>query len=263
MALKTNINPEVLELFKITGEPEFVPSGQRRVYKVVADGKLAMLKIMALGPATDRLPREMEIYRRFSAEPGIPSVIDLKFIDEHFVLLEEFVEGSALNKLIDSYRGEAVGVKLLLSKLVTILIPVWHQGFIHRDIKPDNIIIRPGGAPVILDFGIAKDLNGASVTEVGFQPLSALYAAPEQYRAEKSMISYRTDMFSLGVLGYRLFYGALPFGNTKEAIESRFLSNSPVELEAESPLFGFLSACLSLSPAGRPRRPETLIQLLS
>lgn len=264
MALTTSLSPEVLAAFGISGIPDYIPSGQRKVYRVVSEGKIAILKIISSGMASSRLDRELDIYKRFSDQPGIPKVLKLQVIGGNIALLEEFIEGDSLTVGIESYQADSDRIKDLMINLVNILLPVWEKEIVHRDIKPDNIIIRPDGTPALLDFGIAKDFNSESVTEAGFQPLSYMYGAPEQYRGDKTMISYKTDMFSLGVIAYRLFYGRFPFGNNKSEIEQRFQDASrPVDIPANCPIAEFLSSCLALMPTERPRKPSNLLTMLS
>jgi serine/threonine protein kinase len=264
MALVTNLSAEVLKTYKVDRIIRHIPSGQRKVYIVESDGKPAVLKVMSPGMAAMRLPRELTIYQEFSSQIGIPTVIDCRVIEGSIVILEEFVEGDNLNTIEANYLNDSAKTKFILSHLVQILLPLWSRGIVHRDIKPENIIVKPDSTPVLLDFGIAKDFNDASVTEAGFQPFSPLYGAPEQYQGDKTKISYRTDMFSLGVLGYKLFYGSLPFGESKREIDLRFQdANNTLSLDNNDPLYRFLTSCLSFSPSERPRRPNDLIQMLA
>ena len=144
--------------------------------------------------------------------------------------------------------------------------PFWERtpSIIHRDIKPSNIIIRPSGHPVVIDFGIARDLGDESITDTDQpQPGSWQFAAPEQYAAKKYLISYRTDFFSLGVLAYYLFYNKLPFGTTKETIAEKYNKNYLLyDTIDECKLNPFFMETLKVLPAERPRTPDILLSLL-
>ena len=213
----TTLNQTVIDKYKITQIHKYISSGQRDVYVVDADGKKVVIKIMAL-IATERLEREINICRSFSGKPGLPVFISMELVEGKVVLIEEYIPGSPLSDIASTYIGDAGRVKLLLKDTINIMIPLWEQGLVHRDIKPENIIIKPNDTPTVIDFGIAKDFNADSVTEAGLQPHSPFYGAPEQYSGDKDFISLKTDLFSIGVLGYTLFYGKRPFGNTKAEI---------------------------------------------
>ncbi|WP_353723260.1 protein kinase [Dyadobacter sp. 676] len=138
--------------------------------------------------------------------------------------------------------------------LFDALTPIWEEKFVHRDIKPENIIIRPDGRPAVIDFGIAREIGGTTLTSTGLQPMSWRFASPEQFRAERDLISYKTDFFSIGILAYYLFHGAHPFGGTRSEIERRFKSgNDKLSCDPKFTLSNFCGDALRFNVSDRPR----------
>jgi len=84
---------------------------------------------------------------------------------------------------------------------------------VHRDLKPQNIRLRPDGSPVIIDFGLARhlDLPDITLTIQGAQIGTPCYFAPEQFEGTKRDIEHRTDLFALGILLYEALVGSHPF----------------------------------------------------
>lgn len=119
------------------------------------------------------------------------------------------------------------------------------------------------GSPVVLDFGIARDLDDETITPTGFQPFSWPFASPEQYFYKKELISYRTDFFCLGIIAYYLFVGDLPFGRTRQAIADAFSTSQKNFNVHDEQMNVFLNAALKLSVSERPRTIEYFKTLLS
>jgi len=260
----STLNQTVLDKYGIIEVIQRIPSGQREVYIVKTSDGIVVIKVMAF-MATDRLEREINICKRFSGFAGLPVFISMEIIDGKVVLVEEYIPGEVLSSIAHTYQGDGNRVKLLLRNLINIMLPLWTEhAVVHRDIKPENIIIQSDDTPTIIDFGIAKDFNAASVTEAGYQPFSPYFGAPEQYNGQKELIGITTDMFSIGVLGYNLYYGKRPFGNSRAEIEKRFQdSSTPLTIPANCPIGDFLREALHIASIERPRRPLTYLNLLA
>jgi len=135
-----------------------------------------------------------------------------------------------------------------------ILEPIWNDSITHRDLKPKNIIIKPNGDPVVIDFGIARDSGLGSLTHTGFMPKTPLYAAPEQVKGIKEQISYRTDFFSMGIIAYNLYFSELPFGNTAVKVEKKY-NNSDLSYKTvnDCKLNNLFLSVFKINPSERPR----------
>jgi eukaryotic-like serine/threonine-protein kinase len=237
--------------------------GQKSVHFVVRGGEKQVMKIFDRGK-DQRFEREMKIYEKYKDSDGIPNIYEVSEYHGEAVVFEEYIEGDTLEDVVDEYAGDETKIKDLMQRLFAILTPIWKDRYVHRDIKPANIIIRTDGTPVILDFGIARDLGETSITGTGGpQPGTWKWAAPEQYAGQKDMISYRTDFFSLGVVAYFLYHKELPFGKTADDIDAKFKSGDESCPIAEAcNMKDFLTEAMRFKPSHRPKNIEDLTKLI-
>lgn len=257
------LNQAFLDQFKISGffQPE-KRGGQKVVYFPTIEGESCVLKHFP-GGKDDRFDRELEIYEKFKHIAGITKVIKVETYGKDILVFEEFIAGDTLVDIIANYTADAARITQLMKDIIVILDPIWKGRFVHRDIKPENIIIQADGTPIIIDFGIARDLDAVSITGTGWQPKSWRFAAPEQFAGEKDQISYKTDFFSLGLLAYVLYFQKLPFGNTEAEVAARYKTNDQSFLvDAGFTLKNFCEEALKFSPAERPRLIDDLYNLL-
>lgn len=248
----TRLTEDFCKFFQIDNIVETKPvSGQKQVYIVEIDSEIFALKVI---PGLDeRIARELDIYDRFKENHGIPKVISVQNYGDELVVIEEFIKGEDLSKISKTYKGDSYKIRRLIAYISEILTPVWIKKCIHRDLKPKNIIIKDDGKPVVLDFGIARDLDDETITPTGFQPFSWNFGSPEQYFFKKDLISYRTDFFCLGIIGYFLYTGNLPFGNNRFSIAEVFTRQQMKFDVGDKEMNIFLNSVLKFSVAERPR----------
>jgi serine/threonine-protein kinase len=173
-------------------------------------------------------------YDVFTEDPVTEEI----FHNRLFVTIEERIDGIGLNQCMSDYSNEESVCELLL-ELVPGLRLLWEhkQKIIHRDIKPDNILIRKDGSCVIIDLGIVREEGSAGQTMTFFDwgPCSPAYASPEQARNEKRSINFRSDFFSLATLAYELLVGKNPFlldhKNSLEEVLARVCTHAPAPLK--------------------------------
>ena len=132
-----------------------------------------------------------------------------KINDLHYMVMEFLPE--SLKGRIRSRRQIGVQESLaIINQIAAALFYAHGKGFIHRDVKPDNIMFRSDGTPVILDFGIARVLEATSkITRSGTSLGTPRYMSPEQLNAKR--VDGRSDIYSLGVVLYEMISGAPPY----------------------------------------------------
>lgn len=172
--------------------------------------------------------------------PNIITIYEVgKFDGNHFIATE-YIEGETLReKLKDKSLNQSDVLKFAIQ--ITSALEAAHKaGIIHRDIKPDNVMVRPDGLSKVLDFGIAKlsarkdDFNDEGVvktmTREGMIIGTANYMSPEQARGHE--VDFRTDIFSFGIVCYFMLAGKLPFeGETPSDIIAAILKEAPQDLD--------------------------------
>jgi len=125
-------------------------------------------------------------------------------------IVVEFLQGLSLREFLRA-RGRLLPdvAAIVISKIAEALEVAHKAGIIHRDIKPDNVMIAEGGRLVLTDFGLARATEGETLTQTGALLGSPAYMAPEQARGDK--VDARTDLFALGTVLYELCTGRVPF----------------------------------------------------
>ncbi len=159
--------------------------------------------------------------------PNVVQAYD--FFEEHgcHYLIMEFVEGINLKQYLRRHGPMSAHHALSIVTQVCSALQAAHaMGFIHRDIKPHNILLSRHGMAKVTDFGIVHITHSPSVTTDGFILGTADYIAPEQARGDT--LSPATDVYAVGVVLYEMVTGRLPFaGPTPVAVAAKH-SNAPV-----------------------------------
>lgn len=181
------------------------------------EGTPQALKVYQPGLSRERTDREIVAMTRCCH----PNIGRLSLVDhysysgvDHIFSLEEFLSGGTLTSRLSAGPLSRDRVLALGEDLIDAVAHIAFQGLVHRDLKPDNILFREDGVtPVIVDFGIVRDLTLSSLTESWLSrgPGTPLFAPPEQLNNEKALINWRADQFSLGVLLSISAFGFHPF----------------------------------------------------
>ena len=242
--------------------------GQKTVYAAVhAVHGDVVLKLINSAPGDERIQREIEIVRT-NTFPHVPRILDSGTCDiqsaNQLYLIEQRIEGEDLRAILvrDGKLPFPQVVKCLGSLLETIeALEAAH--IVHRDIKPDNILLDRKGDYWLLDFGIARDLGKVSLTdtEATMGPHSIGYAPPEQLFNQKAIEDSRTDLFSLGVTAYELFSGIHPFRKDAHSfveVVTRVTSLKETPLSILEDTKGTISAFVqTLMQKAQPFRPPS------
>jgi len=206
--------------------------GMGRIYQAL-DRELdetVALKVLRAGDAegrqVERFLREIKMTRRIS-HPNVVKVFDLGSWKEHKYITMEYIEGVNLEQWVRlQSRIDVNEAVRLLVDISRGLESAHALGIIHRDIKPQNILLKDGKVPKILDFGIARGSGGTEMTTTGFVMGSPKYMSPEQVQAMP--LDHRTDIYSMGILMYFVFTGREPFlGDTPSVIAYKHIGETP------------------------------------
>ncbi len=184
-----------------------------RGYDLVLDRPVA-IKVLRGQFAADasflrRFEREAQAAARLS-HPNIVSVYDVGRDDGTRYIVMEYVPGKTLKQLILEHAPFSLDEAIHIVRQVAAALDYAHQhGLVHRDIKPQNILVDERGFVKVTDFGIAKGLTDVSLTEAGFGMGTVHYVSPEQARGEPATPA--SDIYALGVVLYEMLTGRLPF----------------------------------------------------
>ena len=164
-----------------------------------------------------RFAREARAIEHLRHE-NILEIFDYSGVDTHdCYIITEFVEGETLNEVMDRARILPSEVATLIGlKLCDALDYAHTSGILHRDLKPDNVMIRRDGQVKLMDFGIARFLDESQVTLTGALVGSPAFMSPEQAREDS--LDARSDLFSLGTLLFFLVSGQLPFSGSNPSL---------------------------------------------
>ena len=176
-------------------------------------------------------------------------------------LVMEFVDGEPLSdRLAREERLPAAEAMRIVAEAARALDAVHEGGIVHRDVKPSNLLLRPDGSVVLLDFGVARSAAVTSVTGTNAAVLgTALYMAPEQ--ARRQAVSPATDVYALGAVAYHALAGQPPFmGDNPVAVAMMHLDTPPPELPEDVPpaVRAVVMRTLEKDPADRYRSGAAL-----
>ena len=199
--------------------------------------------------------------------PNIVAVHDVFEQDGRQAVVMQLVDGKSLRQLLDTQKRLSPELTCHIGIAVALALDDAHAaGFVHRDVKPGNIMITPDGRVLLTDFGIAKGLHGDGnddLTNDNIMMGTAKYLSPEQVRGKK--LDGRADLYSLGLVLYECLAGRVPFlGETDADTALARLQRDPTDLSrlrATLPvrLVGVIHALLARKPENRPATGADLI----
>jgi eukaryotic-like serine/threonine-protein kinase len=215
--------------------------GMAQVYRATDTvlGRSVAVKVLADHYARDeptvaRFRREAQAAARLN-HPGIVAVFDTGSDDDVHYIVMELVEGRTLaDVLAEPGRLQPEEAARIAADVADALAFAHAAGFVHRDVKPGNVMLTAAGAVKVMDFGIARAMSGDTFTQTQSVFGTASYLSPEQARGER--VDQRSDVYSLGVVLYEMLAGRRPFeGDSAVSIAYKHVSEEPAPLGEVAP----------------------------
>ena len=262
-----------------TLERELGGGGMSRVFVANENalGRKVVVKVlppeMTQGVSVERFKREIQL----AAQLQHPHIVPVHASGETGGLpfyTMPFVDGASLRSRIAKAGALPIAEAISILREVAKALAYAHdRGVVHRDIKPDNVLIT-GGSAVVTDFGIAKALSasrmeapGGTLTQLGTSIGTPAYMAPEQAAGDPN-VDARADLYSFGCLAYELLVGKPPFhGRTPQRMLAAHMGEKPqrvAELRPDTPplLDELVMRCLEKEPNDRPQSAHDLVKAL-
>lgn len=222
-------------------------AGRYRIQRLLGEGGMSRVylatdqrldRAVAVKVLRDDLAGDSELAASFDREariaaslshPNIVSIFDVGQDGGQSFIVMELVDAQPLRQYIDSDAPfQPRDVMTIMDQLCDALDYAHGQGIVHRDLKPENILITTQGRVKIGDFGIARNLDSATLTAAGTVMGSAYYISPEQAQGQPA--SPRSDVYAAGVIAYEMLTGLRPFsGDTALAVATQHVEAEPAQ----------------------------------
>jgi serine/threonine-protein kinase len=230
---------------------------------------------LAAAVSVERFRREIMVSAGLQ-HPHIVPVLSAGEIDGLPYFMMPYVRGESLRARMQ--RGPlSIRETISVMRDVARALGYAHEhGIIHRDVKPDNILMS-GGAASVTDFGVAKAVSasrrgadrpqGSTMTGVGISLGTPAYMAPEQAAADPNL-DHRADLYSLGIVAYEMLAGAPPFhGRSPQQVLSAHLTERPKPIrqrryDVPDALVALIESCLEKEPQARPKTAAEVVRTL-
>lgn len=259
-------------------ERELGGGGMSRVFVATetALNRAVVVKVlpsdMAGHLSIERFRREISIAARLQ-HPHVVPLLAAGEVDGLPYFTMPFVEGESLRARLT--RGgelplpEAIRI---LREVASALAHAHAHDVVHRDIKPDNVLLS-GGAAMVTDFGVSKAVDAAAtaeaggITSIGVALGTPAYMAPEQASADP-LVDHRADLYAWGVMAYEIITGQPPFvGRTSQGMLAAHVAEEPEDIvrrrpNTSGPLAELVMRCLEKRPSDRPQSADELIRAL-
>jgi serine/threonine-protein kinase len=255
-------------------EREIGRGGAARVFLArTLEGEPVALKVLhpelLVSVTADRFLREIGLMSRLE-HPNIGRLIDSGERDWLVYYVMQYVEGPSLKEYLKRYRHVDIDDTIRIARDLLAALQHAHQHqVVHRDVKPDNILLSPGGV-VLVDFGIARaiEVSGSDrLTRSGIAVGTSTYMSPEQVAALQT-IDHRTDLYSVGCVLFECLAGRPPYIHPNEAIVLAMQQTAALpdvtELRSDTPagLARMIGRALAKRPEDRwPSAQEMLDEL--
>jgi serine/threonine-protein kinase len=273
--LREQLQAELGDAFAI--ESELARGGMSHVFvaEEVALGRRIVIKVLdpalAAGVSVERFQREVALTARLQ-HPHIVPIFSAGQVNGLPYYIMPFVPGDSLRSRLDRDGPMPIAKTMSIVRDVALALECAHENnIVHRDIKPDNILLS-GRSAIVTDFGVAKALTDSSkhvdtLTSLGVTLGTPAYMAPEQGSADPD-VDHRADLYALGVVAYEMLAGKTPFaGRPAMAMITAHVTEEPAPIDTlrtgiPPSLAQIVMSLLVKDPGGRPQTAAALLGAL-
>lgn len=256
---------EVKEILGQGGMGTVFKAVDRELGEVIAIKTLKQDFLASDPTALDRFKSEIRLARKISHR-NVVRTHDLGERDGMYFITMEYVEGTSLKQLIKARGKLPIPIALSVGKQLARALEIAHeQGIIHRDIKPQNMVVEPDGVLKVMDFGIARLATRpqeSGVTQAGAIIGTPEYMAPEQVTGDT--VDHRVDIYAMGAVLYECVTGRTPLtADTPYQMIARLLEDTPEAaraFNAEVPV-GMDALVLQMLAKQAAARPQTALEV--
>jgi serine/threonine protein kinase/tetratricopeptide (TPR) repeat protein len=268
-----------------TSLPGKLLGGRYQILRVLGEGgmgavyqarDLELERIIALKVIRFELASNTGILQRFKQElilarnvthKNVIRIYDLGEADGIKFITMEYVEGDDLRSLLRSKGKLPPGEAVVIIQQICRALEVAHgEGVIHRDLKPQNVMLDPQGRIVVMDFGLARSFESQGMTQTGALVGTLEYMSPEQ--AMGADLDQRSDLFAVGLIFYELLTGKVPYkadtaiASLMRRTQERAIPASDTDSTVPKPLCVIVSKCLERDPKDRFHNAREILQAL-
>ncbi len=255
------------------------PIGRGGMATIYRGRDMRMERIVAIKVLREVYSTDPKFVTRFQREakaasalqhPNIVQVYDYGQSQGSYFIVMELIEGADLRRYLRSRGVLAVDRAIIIAHDVALGLGAAHRrGIVHRDVKPQNVLVGRDGSIKLTDFGIAsvyKDINAERLTTTGMTLGTVQYYAPEQAQGE--IVSPAADVYALGIVMYEMLTGRTPFdGDTPVAVAMQHIQDAPIPPTQYNPnipqiLEDIIMRCLEKVPEMRFRDGSALARAL-
>ncbi len=265
-----------------TLQPGSILAGRYEIIQMLGKGGMGAVfkardleldRLVALKVIRPELAEDPEVLMRFKQElilarkithKNVIRIFDLGQAEGIKFITMEYVEGQDLRQILTARGKLAPGEAIpIIQQICQALDAAHSEGVIHRDLKPQNIMLDAQGKVFVMDFGIARSLEAPSATQTGTLLGTPEYMSPEQAKAEP--IDTRSDLFTLGIIFYELITGRSPYkadtamGTLLKRIQERAIPPMEVDQSIPPSLSGVVVKCLCVDREQRYQKASEIL----